>query len=118
MDCGYAKPYTRIVIEDKEDIIQIIALDYLVYRVQAEIDQIAEGLQIAGVLQVLKDNPAECWALFCGGKRNLTAFTLAELLAPVYSPHGSNQRDVEESIMFNLEMLLQKAESGGKLRYS
>lgn len=44
LDCGYAKPCTRIVIEDKEDIIQIIALDYLVHRVQAEIDQIAEGL--------------------------------------------------------------------------
>ena len=117
-ECGYTKPWTRVSIEDKEDVIRIIALDHLVYRVHAEIDQLAEGLQIAGVLQALKSNPNECSALFSGGKVQLTAMALAELLDPLYSDYGSNKRDVEESIMFNLEILLQKAEAGGEFKPS
>lgn len=114
-ECGYTKPHTQVSVEDKEDVIRIIALDYLVYRVQAEIDQLAEGLQVAGILKVLRDNPEECSALFCGGKIKLTAISFAELLDPIYSDHGSNNREVEEAVMFNLEMLLQKVELGGKL---
>lgn len=79
------------------------------------IDQIPEGLQTGGVFHTLKDNHEECSALFCGGKVKLTAFTLAELLEPSYQRPGSNTREIEECIMFNLEMLLQKAQSGGEL---
>lgn len=37
-DCGYIKPCTQVVIDDKDDIIRAIALDFLIYRGQAEID--------------------------------------------------------------------------------
>ena len=84
LERGYTKPWTQVSIEDKEDVIHIIALDYLVYRVQAEIDQLAEGLQIAGVLQAFMDHPAECSTLLCRSRRKLTAFTLAELCIPIF----------------------------------
>lgn len=115
LDCGYTKPSVLVTLQDKKELTQVIALDYLVYiyRSQAETDQLTEGLNTAGILELLGNQPEEISGLFYGGQQELTADTVAELLEPVFSESGSNKRDVEESIMFNMEMLLQKAEGGG-----
>ena len=115
LDCGYTKPSVLVTLQDKKELTQVIALDYLVYRSQAETDQLAEGLKTAGILELLRNQPEEISALFYGGQQELTADTIAEQLEPFFSEHGSNKRDVEESIMFNMEMLMQKAEGGGKI---
>lgn len=114
LDCGYTKPSVLVTLQDKEELIQIIALDYLVYRSQAEIDQLIEGLKTAGVLELLRNQPEQMSAVFCGGQKELTADRVAEMLDPFFSESGSNNRDIEESIMFNAEMMLQKVEGGGK----
>ena len=54
-------------------------------------------------------------ALFNGGHEGLTADTVAHLFEPQYSDMGSHAKGIEESLMFKMEMLLQKAEGGGKL---
>ena len=79
-----------------------------------------EGLKTAGVLGLLRKHQQQMCFLFCGGHllEPLTAYTVAEIFAPLYSESGSNKREVEESLMFNFEMLLQKAEGGGKLLYA
>ena len=64
-------------------------------------------LPIESILQALKDMPEEISALFCRGNRKLGSHLSVD--------HESNSRNVEELIMLNLELLLQKAESGGKL---
>ena len=103
-----------ITLQDKKELIQVITLDDLVYRSQAEIDQLVEGLKTAGILELLRNHPEEMSAVLYGGQQELTADTVAELFEPFFSDHGSNKRDIEESIMFNLEMLLQKVAGGGK----
>ena len=54
-------------------------------------------------------------ALFNGGHQELTADTVAHLFEPRYSDVGSHAKGIEDLLMFNMEMLLQKAEGGGKL---
>lgn len=119
LDSGYTKPSTLVTIHDKEELIQMVALDYLLYKSEAETNELMEGLKTAGVLGLLRKNQLQMCPLFCGGHQlePLTAYTVADLFAPQYSESGSNVREVEESLMFNFEMLLQKAEGGGKLPY-
>ena len=101
-------------MQDEEEMIQIIALDYLVYRSQAETDQLIEGLKTAGILGFLRMYQLQMSALFNGGHQELTADTVAHLFEPGYSDVGSHAKGIED-LMFNMEMLLQKAEGGGKL---
>ena len=108
LDSGYTKPLAHVTVQDKEEMIQIVALDYLVYRSQAETDQLIEGLKTADILGLLRKHPLQMSALFHGGHQELTADTVADLLEPQYSDIGSNAKEIEESLMFNMEICCRK----------
>ena len=44
-----------VTLQDKKELTQVIALDYVVYRSQLETVQLAEGLKTVGILELLRN---------------------------------------------------------------
>lgn len=76
---------------------QSLASYFTVVKVKAQIDQIVEGLNTLGVLNLLRANPRKGRQLLIYREpETLTADAVIDLFTPRYSPVGSNQREDEE----------------------
>ena len=93
MECGFLKPVAAVATGDIPDIVHAVYLEYTVLRSSQEIDQFIEGLQTVGIATLMKRHPLVIKKLFVyDGAANVTAQYLSELLVPIFSPRGHNQR--------------------------
>lgn len=45
IDCGYCKPICNISLSDKDDILRMVTLHYLLFRISQETEQFVKGLK-------------------------------------------------------------------------
>lgn len=94
--CGYTKPIARIVIADKVDIVQSVALQHVVLSTLGELTQFCDGLSSLGVGSALKEFKELMHSFFCKDtKTKLSAEDIRELFRVQYSAPGSTARSLE-----------------------
>ena len=52
LDCGFTKPLSRLVISDKVDVVQSIALHHVILKTLGELSQFREGLETSRLPEV------------------------------------------------------------------
>ena len=111
-DCGFSTPITKVTIEHIPSIIKAVSLHY-VLQVKAELDQIAEGLELFNILTLICKYPAQMQELFvykpcC--KPTLDGMTM--LFHAQYSHDQSSRKVAEEATMMNWNEFLQDVSHG------
>ena len=71
---------------DKVNIVKTLSLHYLIYGNQADIDQLMDGFETLGILQLMQ-------------KPILQSTNITTDVEAVWSPNGSNQCEKEELII-------------------
>lgn len=133
VDAGFSKPLSSITMEIKEELVKVLCLHHILLKAKAELDQLKEGLQSLGVLNIMKNSPSFFLSLFtatekdtltagehfvvCPDWLNLTASSelfvdkLIKLFGAVkFSEKGSNQRKCEEDTYIMFTKLLYECE--------
>ena len=104
-DCGFSTPITKITFEHISSIIKALSL-HCALRVKAEIDQIAEGLELFNVLRLIRKYPAKIRGMFICNPHPATLDDMTVLFQPKYLNDQSSRKVVEEaSIMYWNEFL-------------
>ena len=88
-------------------------LAFLQTRVKAELDNLREGLEVLGVLSLLRDNPHILRQPFVAQLQCISADLLQELFEVQFSPQGANAREKEEQLVLYWINFLHEVE--GKL---
>ena len=109
-DCGVNKPSVAYHITDKQSILHLFCLHFVILQRKAEIDQLMEGLNDLGFLQFLKMHPGPARSLLVSGRQKLTAASLEQLFLVRFSEPGSNRRCEEERVMMMWLEYLQDVE--------
>ena len=52
-ECGFVKPYAKLDMEDKDQMVHALTLQFGLLQSKAEIDQYMEGLKSLGVLDAI-----------------------------------------------------------------
>ena len=94
MECGFLKPATTVVTGDIPAIVRAVYLECILFRSSQEIAQFIDGLQTIGIATLIKRHPLTLKKLFIhDATTKVTAQYLSELLVPILSPRGHNQRE-------------------------
>lgn len=81
---GYCKLVVNV--QDKEELVRYVALHYAVSCCQAELDQFIKGLDLHGVLNLLRAHPNQAKRVLQGNLKLLSAELIDEIFQPVLSP--------------------------------
>ena len=110
-EIGVAQPTQNLSLRDSMRIVKSCAAHFTIHSVKAELDQICDGLNCMGVLQLIRENPALFRPLFLPHPpAPLTADYMINLFATKFSPPGSNSREEEEAAVMKWVQLLQAIE--------
>ena len=90
-----------LIVEGKEEFIRYVALHYVVSCCQAELDQFIKGLELHGVLNLLRAHPNQVKRVLQGNLKLLSAELINVIFEPVLPPVGNIKRDHEEAILVN-----------------
>ena len=90
-DSGFATPVSTIHTDNIPDIVKAVCLHTTVLSVKAELDQVAEGLQLFGILNLIRDHPLVMQSLFVLNPQDsqLTVDQMGAWFDTTYSPQGS-----------------------------
>ena len=97
-DIGVSDPSTRLKFTDREQIVQSLAMYFVIVRSKASIDQMADGLSALGVLDMMRANPQAMRKLFLH-RPILSVDYLLNHFKPRLSAPGTNRREDEEQLM-------------------
>ena len=64
-ECGFKKPITRLKLEDKDELIQAVALDRVLLKSLGEATQFRDGLSALSVQESMKKNPDLFMPYYC-----------------------------------------------------
>ena len=93
-------PSGAVSVTKKEEIALSLAKHYLIYSTMAELQQLKQGLEELGVLNLLLTHCNLLKPLFlASGKTPLTPSCVVNMFKVIWSPVGSNQREREESVI-------------------
>ena len=53
-ECGFLKPPTKILLSEKADIVQSVALHHVILKTLGELSQFQEGLQTLGACRAMQ----------------------------------------------------------------
>lgn len=97
-------------IEKKQELVMGVVKHIMISAVAEEIFSFVEGLSIFGVLDLLKQYPdsAVNELTYC----SVTGDEILNAFVPSFSEKGSNRREQEETIMYNLNQFLRKCARG------
>ncbi|KAJ7998256.1 hypothetical protein DPEC_G00220740 [Dallia pectoralis] len=96
LSCGYTGVVSN---ENKESIIRAITL-HAVLRLQPMLEQLREGMQLYGLLSIMKQYPEICRPLFVPeGVTKVNAEFIMASIHPQRSEHGSTRHQVELEMM-------------------
>lgn len=80
---------------------------HIIHRNRPAIDQLIQGLETAGIYNILKQYSRDMESIFCYSATKLTAETMKLLFKPNFSEVGSNKRAIENRvIVYFLDYLL------------
>ena len=89
-ECGVSQPVTSIESSSHEKIVGTIAMHYSVVRVKSELDQLAKGLNVLKIGDLVEANPQKMRELFVHFKPlPLTADAFFDMFPARLSPMGS-----------------------------
>ncbi len=99
-DCGFATPITRVTVNDIPLILQAVNLHTTIAPLKAELDQLASGLELFGILSLVRANPDKMASLFVHSSADrLSAEVVIGLFEIEYWVNGSTRRIAEESVI-------------------
>ena len=100
--CGYSKPIASLNISDKDEFLRAIWLHQVLFQPYAELQQLQQGLKDTLDFEfLLKVYPQEMWSLFVEScAYDVTADKLLDSLSIEYSQPGSNNRTLEENVVY------------------
>ena len=99
-----------IPIERKEEFAKSVVRHIMISSVAEEIYSFMDGLSLFGVLELLKQHPES--ALNELTSCIVTAEKILNAFVPSFSEMGSNQREKEETVMYNFNQFLKKCTRG------
>ena len=99
-----------IPIERKEQFAKSVVRHIMINSVAEEVYSFMDGLSLFGVLELLKQHPES--ALNELTSCALTAEKILNAFVPSLSEMGSNQREEEETVMYNFNQFLKKCTRG------
>ncbi|XP_063438830.1 uncharacterized protein LOC134719802 [Mytilus trossulus] len=111
---GYSVPSCKIEQSHLPRIIQAMVAHHIIQPQKMILDQFLQGLQIGGLLEVLRSHQKESYSLFKGSDVHLTADVFENMLKFKYDMiiPGSNNMAIAQAIEQGCFLLLQAAESG------
>lgn len=110
-DIGVAQPTQKLHLQDCMRIVKSCAAHFTIHSIKAELDQICDGLNCMGVLQLMRNNPALLRPLFLPQPlRPLSADYMINLFVTKFSPLGCNTREEEEAVVMKWVQFLQSIE--------
>ena len=114
--CGYSKPIASLNISDKDEFLRAIWLHHVLFQPYAELQQLQQGLKDTLDFELLlKVYPQEMWSLFVESSAyDVTADKLLDSFNIEYSETGSNNRALEESVVYMWSQFV--TECDGKLQ--
>ena len=100
---------------EKEDFLKVIWLHYVLFHPYAELQQLKQGLKDTLNFELLLTlYPEEMWSLFVESSAyDVTADALLDSINVEYSELGSNNRALEESVVYMWSQFV--TECDGKL---
>lgn len=108
---GIGQPSSSLQYDDLDRIVQAFATHFSIVCVKAELDQLTEGLNALGILDLIRSNPNKMRQLFFSGNEvSLTADKMLAMFHSNLSPLGSNRRESEEAVLMKWVNYLQKIE--------
>lgn len=109
ISCGYTG---ALNIEQKDAIIRAIVL-HATFRVTPMLGDLRKGLQLYGLLDILKEHPSLCKSLFVPGEDcTPDADYILSNVAPEMSERGTSRASVESKIINYFQDFLQEIECG------
>ena len=99
-DAGVCMPSSCVDVSQKNEIVQSRIKHYFYHVAKAELDQLKSGLDLLGVHSLMLVNRKLFKPLLvASGKTALSCDSLLKLFTVSWSPHGSNQRELEEAVI-------------------
>ncbi|XP_057193002.1 uncharacterized protein LOC130556217 isoform X2 [Triplophysa rosa] len=109
ISCGYTG---ALNIEQKDAIIRAIVL-HAAFQVTPMLGDLRKGLQLYGLLDIVKDHPSLCKSLFVPGEDcTPDADYILSNVAPEMSERGTSRASVESKIINYFQDFLQEIECG------
>lgn len=71
--CGFTKPIATLVHRDLCQLIECVTLHTTIFQIKAELDQFMQGLNDAGVLEMLQAHPHVFHSFFLHSSEPLSA---------------------------------------------
>ena len=97
---------------EKDQLLRMIARHEVIDKPRSALEQSKDGLSTLGILDLMKQYPAELETIFCNQGNVLSAAYIDLIFTPKMVPVGSNRRDRQELIMMHWRDYLQ--ETGGE----
>lgn len=107
-DCGFAVPITKVTMKDIPLITKAVCLHSTLAEVKAELDQLATGLELFGILSLIRLHSLKMKSLFVYDENDEPSVELMIALFDIqFSPSGSSKRITEEDTVQNWNEFLQ-----------
>ena len=110
--------YTGLIdMEHIDDIVRSVTVSLVNKRI-LYLNEFKEGLTLYGLSDIVTNQPNVSQPLFVRGQvQNVNATYLFSLMSPEYSPAGSSQRELEETLMDNFQDFLMALDDGNITGY-
>ena len=107
-ESGFSLPITKVGIQDISTIVRAVTLHSTVMPIKSELDQLAQGLEVCGILALIKKYPKTMKKLFLYDVDDkVSVETMVAMFNVEYSEKGSSRREVEEqAVQFWNEFLI------------
>ena len=106
-------PIAKVKVSNIPAIIKMVSVNLTIVSVKSELDQLAEGLRLFKVLELLKSYPGTFRSLFVHDPLcKLTAEEMIMLFHPQFSTPGSSRRVIEDDLIQNWNEFLQDVSHG------
>lgn len=100
----------KVTLDDVDEIVKTVCVEYFIVRSTAEIHQFVDGLNALDIGTLVKSHPTQFKEMFVYSSKVVTGYDLDKLFLPLFSPHGSNIREKEESIILNWKDYIYESE--------
>ena len=97
--CGVSKPGCQIQFSDRQQIIDVMCLHYTVLNCLAELEQLSRGLTVQKFNYIMECYPALLRKVFQPPIQPITSGMVEDMFVVDFSPIGSNNRAVEETLL-------------------
>ena len=91
-DSGFSLPITEVTIQDIPTIVRTVTLHSTVMPIKSELDQLTKGLEICGILPLIRKYPRVMKELFMYDADKKTVELMMAIFDVKYSEQGSSRR--------------------------